>query len=257
MQTLCDLAAFTIIHEDECLLAIHKPAGLLVHRSPIDRRETRFALQMARDRIGQRVHAVHRLDKATSSLLLFAKDAENAAKLAAQFRDGTVGKSYLALVRGWPAPSGLIDRPLRRQQDQRSSLSDEAAEVEQPARTLFQTLATTTLDRPLGRFPQQRYGLVRVSPQTGRRHQLRRHLKHINHPIVGDVNHGDRHHNHLFNDWRGYHRLYLAAMTLELRHPRSGALLTLTAPLQSDFEATLRALSLSAGPLSVSSAIRA
>ena len=245
MQSQCDLNAFSVIHRDDALLAVHKPAALLVHRSPIDRYETRFALQMARDCVGQRVHAVHRLDKATSGLLLFALDGDSARHLSRQFEQREVEKRYLALVRGWPPAQGCIDKPLRYKSD---ALADGPAlrdAAPQPARTHFRRLATATLDQPLGRFPQQRYALLALQPETGRKHQIRRHLNHIGHPIIGDVNHGDRHHNHLFHAWRGYHRLYLAAVGLRITHPQSNETLELRAPLQADFQSTLAALGLS------------
>lgn len=243
-QAQCRLDAFRIVHQDAQLVAVHKPAALLVHRSPIDRHETRFALQMARDAVGQRVYPVHRLDKPTSGLLLFALDAESARAVAEQFARHEVRKTYHALVRGWPEQEGSIDRPLTEQLDAHGDADRSTAPSEQSAITHFRRLQTTTLDHAMGRYAQQRYALLELKPRTGRKHQLRRHMVHIRHPIIGDVNHGDRNHNHLFNDWRGYRRLYLAATQLCLQHPRSGERLELNAPLQSDFADTLRALGL-------------
>lgn len=240
----CRLDDFRILHQDAHLLAIHKPAALLVHRSPIDRHEARFALQMARDAIGQRVYPVHRLDKPTSGLLLFALDAESARSVADQFARHEVQKTYHALVRGWPEAEGCIDRPLIEQLDAHGDADRSAAPDAQSAVTHFRTLQTTTLDHAMGRYAQQRYALLELQPRTGRKHQLRRHMVHIRHPIIGDVNHGDRNHNHLFNNWRGYRRLYLAATQLRLQHPQSGARLELNAPLQADFADTLQALGL-------------
>ena len=120
------------------------------------------------------------------------------------------------------------------------------------ARTVCRALAFASLHRALGRYPTQRYALLSVHPESGRSHQIRRHLNHVSHPVIGDVNHGDRHHNHLFHDWRGYHRLYLAAVSLRLRHPDGDRVLSLQAPLQADFRATLQALGMpqadAAGP---------
>ncbi len=248
MQTRCWLESFAILHRDPCLVAIHKPAGLLVHRSPIDTRETRFALQLARDALGQRVYPVHRLDKATSGLLIFALDPDSARQLAGQFARREVAKRYLALVRGWPPAQGCIDRALRHQPDPRADGPRTGEPTSKSALTRFACLGQAVLDRPLGRYPQQRYALLELAPETGRKHQIRRHLNHLNHPVIGDVNHGDRHHNHLFHDWRGYHRLYLAATELHLRHPDSGQALRLSAPLQGDFRATLNALGLAPPP---------
>ncbi len=244
MHTRCDLGAFQVIYRDPWLVAVHKPAGLLVHRSPIDRQETRFALQITRDALGQRVYPVHRLDKATSGLLLFALDPQSARKLAAQFARREIRKSYLALVRGWPPEQGCIDRPLRYQPDAMGDADRGGAPPLQPALTRFRCRGRAVLDRPLARFPQQRYALLELQPETGRKHQIRRHLNHVSHPVIGDVNHGDRHHNHLFWSWRGYHRLYLAATSLRFSHPATGDEHCLVASPQSDFLATLRALGL-------------
>lgn len=232
------------VYQDEYLVAIHKPAALLVHRSPIDRRETRFAMQMTRDLIGQHVYPLHRLDKATSGLLLFALDPQTARAVGEQFARHEVRKTYLALVRGWSPAEGEIDKPLLYERDRHGDRNKQESQEPQSAVTVFRTLATTTLDQALGRYAQQRYALVEARPLTGRKHQIRRHLRHLNHPIVGDVNHGDRHHNHLYNRWRGYHRLYLAATQIELQHPVSRQRLQISAPLQADFQATLDALGL-------------
>lgn len=242
MHTQCQLDDFRVLFKDEHLLAVHKPAALLVHRSPIDRRETRFALQMARDLIGQYVYPVHRLDKATSGLLLFALSPESAQQVALQFAEHRTEKTYLALVRGWPEPEGVVDKPLLYKNDAHGDRNKQLAVAPQAACTAFCTVATATLDKPMGRYLQQRYALLKVQPKTGRKHQIRRHLCHLSHPIVGDVNYGDRHHNHLFDSWRGYHRLYLAATALTFDHPATGERLTIRAPLQSDFLATLDAL---------------
>lgn len=252
MQSHCDLSAFRQLYRDETLLAVHKPAALLVHRSPIDRHETRFALQMARDLVGQRVYAVHRLDKATSGVLLFGLDSDTARHLSGQFEQRTVQKTYLALVRGWPETAGCIDKPLRYKSDALGDAGQARASQPQHAVTHYRRHATATLNRPLGRFAQQRYALLELRPQTGRKHQIRRHLNHIGHPIIGDVNHGDRHHNHLFHDWRSYHRLYLAATELRFTHPVTQRPVHISAPLQADFERTLGALQLPTPPAATS-----
>lgn len=246
MRTECQLDQFRVVHQDAHLLAVHKPAALLVHRSPIDRHETRFALQMARDAAGQHVYPVHRLDKATSGMLLFALSPEAARPLADQFARHEIRKTYLALARGWLEPAGHIDHALPYRRDRLADADRSRSAEPQPAQTDYRTLATAVLDRSMGRYAQQRYSLVELQPRTGRKHQLRRHLRHIQHPIIGDVAHGDRHHNHLFHEWRGYHRLYLAAVSLQLTHPYSGERLHLSVPPQPDFQATVDALGMAA-----------
>lgn len=244
MQTHCDLQSFKILYQDDYLVAIHKPAGLLVHRSPIDKHETQFAVQLTRDEINRPVFPVHRLDKATSGLLLFALDSDSARCLGEQFQNHSLQKTYLALTRGWSLPAGNIDKPLLYKKDKYGDKDKQQPSEPQEALTAYECLGQTTLNQPLGKFQQQRYSLLELKPKTGRKHQIRRHLNGIAHPIIGDVKYGDRHHNHLFNDWRGYHRLYLAATSLTFKHPSTNESITIQAPLQNDFVETLTALNL-------------
>ncbi len=222
-----------IIYRDASLIAIHKPAGLLVHRSVLDRHETRFALQILRDQIGQKVYPVHRLDKGTSGVLLFALDREVGRTLTQQFERGEISKRYLAIVRGHPPESGEIDHPLARMADEHSGIAASAAA--QPAHTCYRRLATVELPYRVDRYPSSRYALVELQPLTGRWHQLRRHMKHIAHPIIGDATHGKGRHNRLFHELFGYPRLLLAATEMRLAHPVSGEVLTLQAGLAADF----------------------
>lgn len=232
-----------ILYRDEWLVAVHKPSGLLVHRSEIDRHETRFALQIVRDQIGRRVWATHRLDKGTSGVLLFALDPDTARLVGRQFEDGEVGKNYLAVVRGHPAEAGLIDHPLTRQRDDYEFVGERSSTEAQPATTRFRRLATVELPYPVDRYPTSRYALVELDPLTGRRHQIRRHLKHISHPIIGDATYGKGRHNRLFTELFDSRRLLLACTRLALRHPRRDEALTIEAPLAADFQAVLSRLS--------------
>lgn len=231
-----------ILYRDALLVAVHKPSGLLVHRTQLDRHETRFAVQMLRDQIGQRVWPLHRLDKGTSGVLLFALDADTARRVSAQFESGEVAKRYLAVVRGHPDESGEIDHPLSLDSADQAWLGRQAVQSAQPARTRFHRLATVELPHRVDRYPSSRYALVELEPLTGRRHQLRRHMKHIAHPIIGDATHGKGRHNRLFQDLFGCHRLLLAALELRLVHPHTGMPLVLTAPLAEDFADVLNQL---------------
>ena len=223
----------TILYRDAHLIAIDKPAGLLTHRSDIDRHETRFAVQMLRDQIGQRVQPVHRLDRGTSGVLLFALDADATRALSAQFERNEVHKRYLAVVRGWPDQSGNIDHPLSRQHD------DHGAPIEdrepQQARTDYRRLACVELPAAVDRYPSARYALLGLTPLTGRRHQLRRHMKHIAHPIIGDATHGKGVHNRFFKQQFGCDRMLLVCTELGFRHPLSGELVRIRAPLGDQF----------------------
>lgn len=230
-----------IIYRDEHLIAVHKPSGLLVHRSMIDRHETRFAVQLLRDQIGRRVHAAHRLDKGTSGVLLFALDAETAARLGQCFETQALRKTYLAVVRGHPPEHGIIDHPLSRRPDalDRGASDDRPP---QPALTRYRRLATAELPHRVDRYPMSRYALLELSPQTGRQHQLRRHLKHISHPIIGDASFGKGRHNRLFTQLFGVDRLLLACVRMRLAHPYSGAPLDLVAPPDADFSRVVEGL---------------
>jgi tRNA pseudouridine65 synthase len=228
-------SALQVLYLDDWMVAVHKPSGLLVHRSLIDKRETRFALQQVRDQLGQRVYPVHRLDKPTSGVLLFALDPETARRLTAQFTAGEVSKTYCAVVRGYAPAAGEIDYPLREEPDRMTDGLAEADKAPRQALTRYRRLARVELPNPVGRYQTARYSLIELSPRTGRRHQLRRHLKHIFHPIIGDTTHGDGRHNRFFRDRFGSRRLLLAATSMEFAHPHTGARLQIAAPLTDDF----------------------
>ena len=224
-----------IIYRDEHLIAIHKPSGLLVHRTVLDRHETRFAVQILRDQIGQYVHPVHRLDRGTSGVLLFALDRDIGRELSKQFETQQIDKTYLAIVRGHPAEAGIIDHPLTRQFDDYEFRSPDTIGEAQNAVTRYRRLAVTVLPHRVDLYPTSRYALLELKPETGRRHQIRRHLKHIAHPIIGDATYGKGRHNRLFQELFGCHRLLLACLEMRLTHPVSNEPLVLTAPLAVDF----------------------
>ena len=208
-----------ILHRDGFLLAVNKPSGLAVHRGAAQDRIV--ALQSVRDLVGRRVHAVHRLDRATSGALLFALDPGTAGQLQAKLEAGEVEKRYLALVRGIPPEAGVIDHPVPR------SLGGPRVS----AVTEYRRLATF-----------ERYALVEVRPRTGRLHQIRRHLKHLGHPLIGDVRYGKGEHNRLFRERFGLYRLALHALELAFDHPATGERLRIVAPLPEDLAGPLRAM---------------
>lgn len=207
-----------VIYRDDFFIAINKPSGLLVHRSAIDRHETRFAMQLLRDQIGQHVFPLHRLDKPTSGVLLFGLSTEAAQRAGDIISKHQNQKSYLAIVRGIVPEHSLVDHPLTEEIDK---YTDAKADIKpaQTALTQFTKLAEVTLPFCVDKYPESRYSLVKCEPQTGRKHQIRRHLKHISHPIIGDAKHGKGNHNRFFQQQFHSHRLLLHAAALSFTHP--------------------------------------
>ena len=225
-----------IIYEDEFLVAINKEAGLLVHRSWLDKGETRFAMQLTRDAVGCHVFPVHRLDKPTSGVLLFAKSSAVARSLTEAFTEHKVTKQYLAVVRGYMSEQGTVDYALSFQPD---AFADKFANLDKPAQeavTHWQSLAQIELPFAVSKKHEtSRYSLMRLTPETGRKHQLRRHMRHLFHHIVGDTSHGDGRHNRFFRTQYGCARMLLHAQTLALSHPVTGEPLLLKAGLDDQW----------------------
>ncbi len=231
-----DIKPLEILYRDDDIIAINKPSGLLVHKSPIDKYETRFALQVLRDQIGQYVYPVHRLDKPTSGVLLFALNSEVAQLMSLLFRSSEVQKEYIAVVRGYADDEMLIDHPLKQMLDTKEQKKLGNTKEAQEAQTAYVRLATVELPYAVSRYPVARYSLLRLRPKTGRKHQLRRHMKHIFHPIVGDTKHGRGEHNKLFREKFECHRLLLHANRLEFIHPISKNKIVIEAPLDDMFK---------------------
>jgi len=222
-----------ILYIDDYLAIVHKPAGWLVHRTPLDKGETRFVLQALRDQLGRPVWPLHRLDKGTSGVLAFALDALTARTMGLRFESGEgLHKTYRAIVRGWPQDEGLIDHALKRMPDDMRSEREEY----QAAQTRYRTLRRGELPLSHGAFARTRWAEVELQPLTGRRHQLRRHMKHIAHPIMGDATHGKGPLNRAVAEHIGFNRLWLHALRLELRHPVHDAVLRIEAPLGPEWE---------------------
>lgn len=224
-----------ILYRDDDIVAVHKPAGLMVHRSEVCRHETRFAVQLLRTQLGRHVFPAHRLDRGTSGVLLFAFDARTAGRLGQIFEARTIAKRYLAVVRGWPAHAGSIEHPLRRLEDGKDTADLGAARQE--ARTDYRRLACAEVPIPSRHHDTTRVALVELLPRTGRQHQIRRHLKHLSHPILGDATYGKGPLNRAFAGLFGTRRLLLACTDLRLPHPTDGGTLRLHAPLEPGFAA--------------------
>jgi len=213
-----------IIFRDEYLIAINKPHDLLVHRSPIAAEVEVFALQLLRDQVEQKVYPVHRIDRKTGGVLLFAFDKTIEIEMQKQFADNLVSKKYLAILRGHTPEFGEIDYPLRKENG-----------TLQEAFTAYRILKQAELDVPFGKHSTSRYSLVEATPKTGRMHQLRKHFAHIFHPIIGDRTHGCNKQNKLFKEKWEMTTMLLHASQLTFKHPVSGEVVTIEASLQPEF----------------------
>jgi tRNA pseudouridine65 synthase len=225
-----------ILYQDKYLVAINKPSGLLVHKSMIDRHEIYFAMKMLRDQIGQWVYPIHRLDKPTSGVLLFALDSETAKLMSEQFKSHTIQKTYISVVRGYTPENGVIEHALKEKLDKIADKQASEDKEAQEAITMFQRLQTVELDFAVGRYDKTRYSLVELKPKTGRKHQLRRHMKHISHHMLGDTKYGRGEHNTFVRQRYNMQRLLLHAISLEVTHPYRDEKLIIEACFDETFE---------------------
>jgi tRNA pseudouridine65 synthase len=222
-------APFEILHEDEYMIAINKPSGILVHRTGISEDKV-FVLQELRNQINQRIYPIHRLDRGTSGVLVFGKSQDAASRLGIKLQEHFMTKSYLAIVRGYVLDSDTIDYPL---------LTDSGQS--QDAITHYQLLQKNEVNLSIGmRYPTARFSLVNITPKTGRTHQIRKHFSHIRHPVINDKKHGDVKHNTYFRDVLGIYRMLLHANQLSFEHPYTFAPMVLSADLDTDFQQALK-----------------
>ncbi|MBL0709945.1 MAG: tRNA pseudouridine(65) synthase TruC [Colwellia sp.] len=264
----------TILYQDDYLVAVDKPTGLFVHRSFMDKDEIYFALQLVRDQVGKYVYPVHRLDRPTSGVLLFALTKEVAQKLNEAFANKshaaselshqsnsgvnsrltnklnnnelvTLTKTYYALVRGYlpiTKQRELIDYSLKEKLDKLGDKYVSRDKAPQSAQTYYQVLKQASLPIALGKFDSVRYSLVKLEPITGRRHQIRRHLAHLRHPIIGDINYGDNKQNPFFEQHFGFKRLMLIAKSLSFIHPVTNKLITINAEFDQQWQSAFNEL---------------
>lgn len=231
-----------ILYRDTDIVVVHKPSGLMVHRSALDPWATQFAVQMVRDQIGQHVYPVHRLDRGTSGALIFALSSAAARHLTRQFEDHLVAKTYLAVVRGTPQAHVHLDYPLKEILDDKADPLADKNKSAQSAVTEFEAVATKELPVRVDKYPTSRYALVRAYPKTGRKHQIRRHLRHLGHPIIGDVTYGVGKHNRFFANTFKVRRLLLACTEVKFTQPSSGESVHVHAPLAPEFASVLHQL---------------
>lgn len=220
------MISFPILFSDYHFIAINKPPGILMHRTRISE-DTVFVVQLLRDQLGQRVYPVHRLDRATSGVLIFGKTPEAAGLLGEQVMEKSVEKKYLVVVRGWTPESGTIDYALDDPDSGRGRL---------PAVTHFTRLGVSEINAPIGlRYKTARFSLVEARLETGRRHQIRKHFAHLNYPVIGDKRHGDVKQNTYFREVFGMKRMLLHASEMEFRHPFTGETIRIQAPVDEEF----------------------
>ncbi len=222
-------AEIPVLYRDEALAVVDKPAGLMVHDSALARGETDFMADRLREQFGRPIFLVHRLDRATSGCLLLAFDRESASALGKTLMSGDFEKDYLAICRGWPEQDFVVDHPLD---------GGPGKPQKKPAVTHFRRLAACELAMPSAGFDTSRYALLRAQPQTGRFRQIRRHLKHLSHHLIGDTSHGDGRHNRAFR-MMGIHRMLLHAERLCFDHPRGGGRIEAVAPVDAEFAKAL------------------
>lgn len=218
-----------IVYQDEHIIAINKPHGLLVHRSSIANDAKEFALQLLRDQVNRRVSPVHRLDRKTGGLLLFTFEKDVEVAMHQQFQNGQVNKKYLAIVRGFSPDMQDIDYPLAKENGNM-----------QEAFTSFITLDRAELPIPLGQHPTSRYSLVEASPTTGRMHQLRKHFAHIFYPIIGDRKHGCNKQNRFFKEQWNMTTMLLHASELSFKHPVNQEEIRLKASVNPEFSRVMQ-----------------
>lgn len=228
-----------ILYQDDYLVAINKPSGLLVHKSMIDRHEKFYAMKMLRDQLGQWVYPLHRLDKPTSGVLLFALDKQTARVMQEQFLHHTIQKEYIAVVRGW-LEDGVVDYALKEKLDKIADKDSKKDKPAQDAVTHYKVLDKVEFDASVGRYDTVRYSLISLQPKTGRKHQLRRHMKHISHHILGDTKYGRGEHNKFIRAEFGIHRLLLHAKVLHVTHPYEDKVLKIEAGFDADFTRMLQ-----------------
>ena len=226
-----------ILYREDGLLAVNKPAGVPVHGSRILADRPGTLLAMVRAHTGSAVYTVHRLDRPVSGVMLLAENSCLQAQLGQIFANRQVEKCYLAVVRGWPEKTATVVHPLRPPRDERK-----ASSIAKEAVTRFERIAKTELPVPVAPYPTARYSLLALFPETGRRHQLRMHMKHLGHPLVGDTSYGRGEHNRMFRERFGCRRLLLHAWSLEFRPPDSTSMLRLEAPLDESFAGIVGAL---------------
>jgi tRNA pseudouridine65 synthase len=218
------MSNYEILYEDEYLIAVNKPAGIFVHRSKLDPKATVFMVQEIRNVVGHKVYPVHRLDRKTSGALIFAKNKEVQRSMNNLFKHTDISKKYLAIVRGYAPDFAIIDYPLKY----------DNGKVKE-AKTTIMTIQKVEIPISSGKFLTSRYSLLYAYPYTGRMHQIRRHLAHIFHPIIGDRPHGCNKQNRFFLHHFNLTEMMLHAYNINFKHPVTHNYVYIRAPFRGEF----------------------
>lgn len=214
-----------ILYQDEHFVAVNKPHGMLVHKTKLAAREDVAVLQVLRDQLGVKVNPVHRLDRKTAGVLLFAFSKEGTKAFQEALSSSETQKIYHAICRGFFPAEELVCK--------KALINDKL--VEQEAETKFNLLKTVSIDVPFGKFATSRYSLVECNPKTGRMHQIRKHLNHLRYPIIGDRPHGCNKQNKLFLEKWNMNTMLLHHKTLKIKHPFTNEILQIEANFQSEY----------------------
>ncbi|MGL5318580.1 MAG: pseudouridine synthase [Bacteroidales bacterium] len=209
-----------ILYEDSQIVAVNKPTGLLVHRTRIAEEENDFLLQKLRDQLQRKLYPIHRLDRPTSGIVLFAFSSEDASLFSQMIQTNAVEKEYLALVRGWFPDNVDLDHPVKNEKGNSKE-----------AHTIFKNVKHYEIEIPSGRYTTTRFSLIECFPKSGRWHQLRQHLAHLRHYIINDRVHGDGKCNRFFSDHFGHREMFLHAVRLTFEHPVTKQQIIIHAPL--------------------------
>lgn len=215
-----------IIYQDDILVAVNKPNNFLIHQSHYARNiKEPTLLEVLQQQLGFPLYPIHRLDRKTSGIILLLKNNEFIPEFQALFTNNIIHKTYFAIVRGYSPATGTIDSPVK---------NDDTG-VYKDALTNYSTSATVELDIPVTPYDKSRYSLIKLMPETGRMHQLRKHLNKINHPIVGDYKYGDRFHNRMYETQFDCNYMFLHAYKIEFTHPLTAQKMCLTADFPIDW----------------------
>lgn len=221
-----------VLYRDEFIAVVNKPSGLMAHASALARDENDFLHDRLREQFGCKIFLIHRLDRATSGCLLVAFDSQSASTLGKQFMTREVEKNYLAICRGWPEQLFTVDYDLD---------GGPGKPEKKSAITEFKRLACAEIEVASAHHESSRYALMQCTPYTGRFRQIRRHLKHLSHHLIGDTSHGDGRHNRNFR-MMGVHRMLLHAWQLSFQHPANLGAMKITAPWDAEFEKAMQKL---------------